>query len=130
MEQIKEIIITNFTTIFASLFGGGSLYAYFIEKRKNKAITNQEVAKAGQEEATALSNMRQAYKDFTEDMTKRYDELSTEVESLKKKLATVTTQVKEEENKYDTLKVSYDKLKVSYDNLKKEFDNYKKKHLK
>lgn len=130
MGEIKQIIIDNFPAIFSCLFGGGGLFLFFLERKKNRAFTSQEVAKAGQEEATALSNMRQAYKEFTEDMTQRYEVLSEEVKDLKKKLLTVTTQVKEEEEKYDILKTSYDKLKVSYDNLKKEFDNYKKKHSK
>ncbi len=47
-------------------------------------MTNQEVAKASQEEATALSNMRQAYKDFTEDMNQRYEALRTEFDEFKK----------------------------------------------
>ena len=67
------------------LFGGGFSIAWFFERKKNKALANQEVAKASQEEATALTNMQNAYKEFTEDMNQRYDTLRSEFDELKKK---------------------------------------------
>ena len=121
MDEIKVIILDNFGMIFTSLFGSGALVAYVMEKKKNKALTNQEVAKASQEDATAVTLMRIAYKEFTEDMNQKYETLIEEVKDLKKKLTDVSSELDQE-------KVKYSKLKTAYDNLKKEFDNYKKKH--
>lgn len=123
MEEVKFFVVNNIGTIIGYVFGGGSIYAYLFEKRKNKALTNQEVAKASQEEATALSSMRQAYKEFTEDMNLRYNLLSDEIKTLTKKLTDVSSELNKEKEKYNT-------LKIDYDILKKEFDNYKKTHDK
>lgn len=124
--QIPQIITDNIFSIISSIFGGGSFLAYIFERKKTRAMTNQEIAKASQEEATALANMRASYKEFTEDMNLKYDELSNEVRELKKKLNTVTTELDEEKKKYKNLKDSYLRLKNSYDSLKKQFDEYKK----
>ncbi len=80
---MREWILQNIVTIFTTILGGSSLAAYFFERKKNRALTSQEFAKASQEEATALSNMRQAYKDFTEDMNQRYEALRNEFDELK-----------------------------------------------
>jgi archaellum component FlaC len=118
---MKQWILENIISLITTLFGGGFSLAYFFERKKNKAMTNQEIAKASQEEATALTNMRQAYKDFTEDMTQRYNTLSEEVNDLKKKLTDVSIELDQEKDKYN-------RLKSAYDTLKREFDSYKKKH--
>ena len=126
MTELKQFLIDNIFPILSSLLGGGSFVAYIFERKKNRAMTNQEIAKAAQEEATALTNMRVAYKEFTDDMNQRYDDLSNQVKDLKKKLTDVTSELGEEKKKYNSLKEAYSKLKNSYDNLKKEFDEYKK----
>lgn len=123
--NVPQFLIDNFFSIITSIFGGGSFLAYLFERKKTKAMTNQEIAKASQEEATALTNMRAAYKEFTDDMNLKYDELSNEVKELKKKLTDVTSELDEEKKKYKNLKDSYLKLKNSYDSLKRQFDEYK-----
>ena len=82
---MKEWLLNNAISILTILFGGGFSIAWFFERKKNKALANQEIAKASQEEATALTNMQNAYKEFTEDMSKRYEELRCEFDELKKK---------------------------------------------
>lgn len=126
--EIKQLIIENFGTLLTSLLSGGFGIAWFFERKKNKAITNQEVAKASQEEATALTGMRAAYKEFTEDMNQKYNELNTELKDLKQKLIDVSSKLNEEQNKYLTLMNAYEKLKHSYETLKRNFDDYKKKN--
>ena len=81
MGELKQLIMENIPTIFSYIFGGGGLFLFYTERKKNKALTNQEVAKASQEEATALTHMRAAYKEFTEDMNQRYETLSNEVKN-------------------------------------------------
>lgn len=126
--EIKTFLIENFAILLTSIFGGGSFYGYFVEKRKNIATSSQEESKAkqeefkiSQEESTALSAMRRSYKEFTEDMNEKYDFMANEVSGLKKKLTDVSTELDQEKGKYTN-------LKKAYDSLKREFDNYKKKH--
>ena len=97
---MKEWILQNIVTIFTTILGGSSLAAYFFERKKNRALTSQEFAKASQEEATALSNMRQAYKDFTEDMNQRYEALRTDFDEFKK---TMEEKLKIKDEEYFTL---------------------------
>ena len=72
--------------------------------------------------------MQDTYDKFTEDSLKRYSELSGEVEKLKEKLLTVTSQLDKENQNYINLKLEHDNLKISYNKLKKDFDEYKKKY--
>lgn len=116
LENTQQII-----TIIATLFGGGSLYGWFNEKQKNKIQIKQL-------DTDALKSMQDAYDKFTEDSLERYEDLSTEVQDLKKKLIEVTTQLSKEKQNYATLREEHDNLKISYNKLKKDFDEYKKKY--
>ena len=119
--DIQQLISENIGTVIATLFGSGSLYGWFYERKKNK-IQEKQLG------ADALKSMQDAYDKFTEDSLKRYEDLSTEVEDLKKKLIEVTTQLSKEKQNYATLREEHDNLKVSYNKLKKDFDDYKKKY--
>ena len=90
---MQKFLTENIFSIISTLFGGGSLLAFVFERKKNKAITKQESSKADQEEATAISNMRKAYKDFTEDMNERYNEVINELEGVKKTLGIVKVEL-------------------------------------
>ena len=119
--NIQQLLADNILSIITTLFGGGSFYAYYVEKNKRK-IEEKQLS------SDALKSMQDAYDKFTEDSLKRYSELSGEVEKLKEKLLTVTSQLDKEKQNYINLKLEHDNLKISYNKLKKDFDEYKKKY--
>ena len=119
--DIQQLLIDNIVSIITTLFGGGSFYAYYVEKGKRK-IEQKQLG------ADALKTMQDAYDKFTADALKHYEELSVEVENLKKKLTEVTTQLSAEKQNYATLREEHDNLKISYNRLKKDFDEYKEKY--
>ena len=119
--NIQQFLADNILSIITTLFGGGSFYAYYVEKNKRK-IEEKQLS------SDALKSMQDAYDKFTEDSLKRYSELSEEVEKLKEKLLTVTSQLDKEKQNYINLKLEHDNLKISYNKLKKDFDEYKKKY--
>ena len=119
--NLQQILTDNLIPIITTLFGGGSFYAYYVEKNKRK-IEEKQLS------SDALKSMQDAYDKFTEDSLKRYSELSEEVEKLKEKLLTVTSQLDKEKQNYIDLKLEHDNLKISYNKLKKDFDEYKKKY--
>ena len=119
--DVQQLFTDNIVSIITTLFGGGSFYAYYTEKNKRK-IEEKQLS------SDALKSMQDAYDKFTEDSLKRYSELSEEVEKLKEKLLTVTSQLDKEKQNYINLKLEHDNLKISYNKLKKDFDDYKKKY--
>ena len=119
--NIQQLLTDNILSIITTLFGGGSFYAYYVERNKRR-IEEKQLS------SDALKSMQDAYDKFTEDSLKRYSELSEEVEKLKEKLLTVTSQLDKEKQNYINLKLEHDNLKISYNKLKKDFDEYKKKY--
>ena len=119
--DIQQLLTENLVSIITTVFGGSSFYAYYVEKNKRK-IEEKQLS------SDALKSMQDAYDKFTEDSLKRYSELSEEVEKLKEKLLTVTSQLDKEKQNYINLKLEHDNLKISYNRLKKDFDDYKKKY--
>lgn len=119
--NIQQLLTDNVISIITTLFGGGSFYAYYVERNKRR-IEEKQLS------SDALKSMQDAYDKFTEDSLKRYSELSEEVEKLKEKLLTVTSQLDKEKQNYISLKLEHDNLKISYNKLKKDFDEYKKKY--
>ena len=119
--DIQQLLTDNIVSIITTLFGGGSFYAYYIEKGKRK-IEQKQLG------ADALKSMQDAYDKFTEDSLKRYEDLSSEVEELKKNLTNVTAQLNLERENNEALRKEHDNLKVAYNKLKKDFDEYKKKY--
>ena len=119
--DIQQLLTENLVSIITTVFGGGSFYAYYVEKNKRK-IEEKQLS------SDALKSMQDAYDKFTADSLKHYEELSAEVQDLKKKLTEVTTQLSTEKQNYATLREEHDNLKISYNRLKKDFDDYKKKY--
>ena len=119
--NIQQLLADNIVSVITTIFGGGSFYAYYVEKNKRK-IEEKQLS------SDALKSMQDAYDKFTEDSLKRYEDLSEEVEKLKEKLLTVTSQLDKEKQNYINLKLEHDNLKISYNKLKKDFDEYKKKY--
>ena len=119
--NLQQILTDNLISIITTLFGGGSFYAYYVEKNKRK-IEEKQLS------SDALKSMQDAYDKFTEDSLKRYEDLSSEVEELKKNLTNVTAQLNLERENNEALRKEHDSLKVAYNKLKKDFDEYKKKY--
>ena len=119
--DIQQLLTDNIVSIITTLFGGGSFYAYYVEKGKRKIEEKQL-------DADALKTMQDAYDKFTADSLKHYEELSAEVQDLKKKLTEVTTQLSTEKHNYAILREEHDNFKISYNKLKKDFDDYKEKY--
>ena len=119
--DIQQLLVDNLGTVIATLFGSGSLYGWFYERKKNKIQEKQL-------DADALKTMQDAYDKFTEDSLKKYEDLRNEVQELKKNLNDVTTQLSTEKQNYAILREEHDNLKISYNKLKKDFDDYKKKY--
>ena len=119
--NIQQLLTDNILSIITTLFGGGSFYAYYVERNKRR-IEEKQLS------SDALKSMQDAYDKFTADALKHYEELSVEVKNKKKKLIEVTTQLSKEKQNYAPLREEHDNLKVSYNKLKKDFDEYKKKY--
>ena len=119
--NIQQLVTDNILSIITTLFGGGSFYAFWVEKNKRK-IEEKQLS------SDALKSMQDAYDKFTEDSLKRYEDLSSEVEKLKKNLTNVTAQLNLERENNEALRKEHDSLKVAYNKLKKDFDEYKKKY--
>lgn len=117
--EIKELIADNLISILGCIFGGGSFYGFWIERKKRK-IEEKQLG------ADAIKTMQEAYDRFTEDALNQYQELKIEISGLKIELKTVTDNLLTEQDKYLILKAAYAKLKLSYNTLKRNFDNYKK----
>ncbi len=121
MDELQKLISDNSVSILSFLFGGGSFYGYWIERKKRKL--DEKILGAD-----ALKSMQDGYDKFTQHAMQQYEELRVDLLEVKKKLNNVTLQLTEEQGKYILLKSAYDKLKISYDMLKRNFDNYKKEN--
>ena len=71
--DIQQLLADNIVSIITTLFGGGSFYAFWVEKGKRK-IEQKQLG------ADALKTMQDAYDKFTEDSLKHYEELSVVVQ--------------------------------------------------
>ena len=119
--DIQQLLVDNIGTVIATLFGSGSLYGWFYERKKNKIQEKQL-------DADALKTMQDAYDKFTEDSLKRYEDLRSEIQVLRTNLTDVTAQLNLERKNNEALRKEHDSLKVAYNKLKKDFDEYKKKY--
>lgn len=135
---MTEIIIT-----VLGAFNIGAIIMYFLERRKNKGLANQEYAKGKIEEANANKIIEEAYGLFAERHKSEYQELlkdnqqlfeqndilNTDIKKLKLQVIAISETLSkgdlkytELEKKYNSLKISYEKLKKAYNDLKAEFN--------
>ncbi|MDR2205821.1 MAG: hypothetical protein LBE36_06675 [Flavobacteriaceae bacterium] len=112
---MKQFIIDNIISILTTIFGGGSLYAYYTEKKKRK-IEEKQLG------ADALKTMQDAYDKFTEDALRRYQEVVQEVAELKLKLKENDKVLAEEKEVYTKLRNLFYETKTELDKCKKRFD--------
>lgn len=116
-------LLENLFPIITSLVGGGSLFAYIMERRKRK-IEEKQLS------TDALKSMQEAYDGFVQDYSNKYNDIKAELKEVKDSLALMTLEANSEKTKYAILLVEYDKLRTDYYNLKSEFLEYKETHKK
>ena len=95
---MENWILDNIFSIIATIFGGGSFYAFVTEKKKRKIELKSS-------HADALFGMQETYDKFVDDFTEKYDHLQKDIEMLNKEVSS---------------------WKSKYQLLKTEFENYKK----
>lgn len=148
----------NWIDFLTAIFGTGFLGAvigWIVERKKNNALTSQEISKAKQNEADATKSIQDAYADFAimhkeeyKELLEKYTNISIdrqqlknsndllikELEKLKQDITTIKKTLISETKKreqltkeYYTMKTNYDTLKKDYDILKKEYDTIVKK---
>ncbi len=95
-------------TFLGVLFGAGGLYDSYLQRKKRKT--------------DALSGMQTAYDKFVEDYDKKFDDVVSEMASLKENHKIDISKVQSKVEKVD------ERWSQKYNALKKEFDIYKKTH--
>ncbi|WP_435263006.1 hypothetical protein [Tenacibaculum sp. nBUS_03] len=105
---MKQYIVDNIGTVLAVLFGAGGLYDSYLQRKKRKT--------------DALSGMQTAYDKFVEDYDKKFDDVVSEMASLKENHKIDISKVQSKVEKVD------EHWRKKYNALKKEFDIYKKTH--
>lgn len=142
----------NWIDILTGIFGTGFLGAvigWIVERKRNNALTSQEISKAKQNEADATKTIQDAYADFAamhkeeySDLLKKYTITSVEKEQIKvsndlllkelSELKVDISKIKEtllfETEKREELSKKYQAMKNNYELLKKEYDDIKKKY--
>ena len=110
----------NFYNILTTIFGGGSLVALFLERKKRQSSAKQE-------EASALETIQSVYDKFVKDSQNRYLELLTQINEIKKELDNVYTELEKVTKELDEEKQKGSLLKISYEILKKTCEEFSKK---
>lgn len=104
MTEIKQWIIENFFTLITTIFGSTSFLGYVLERKKRRIQEKQETT-------DALKSMQEAYNKFTEDMFKKYEEQTLEINKLTEKIEILTVELQQEKLRYSKLEDLYNKLK-------------------
>lgn len=123
---MNQWIADNIYNILTTIFGGGSLVAYFLERKQRQILLKKEESSAKQEEATALETIQSVYDKFVKDSQNRYMELLNQINEIKKELENVyselevvTKELNEEKQKGSLLKISYETLKKTCEEFSK-----------
>ena len=77
-----NFITENLPTILGYLFGGGTLTAYFFERKKNKAIAKGVEADAETKEINNGSKVIDLYKEALDDLQNRYEKKYVETSEM------------------------------------------------
>lgn len=101
--EFKQWVIDNLLTILSTIFGSTSFVGYILERKKRRIQERQETT-------DALKSMQEAYDRFSQDLLKRYEDLSKEMFEVKKRLSEVTLELETEKGKYRKLEKVYAEL--------------------
>ena len=82
IDFLKE----NVLSIISALFGGSSLVAYFLERKKNLALTSQEVSKSDQEKIVTADKTIDLVNKLTERMDVELEKSNATISKLEAKL--------------------------------------------
>ena len=104
--EFKQWIIDNLLTIITTVFGSTSFVGYILERKKRRIQERQETT-------DALKSMQEAYDRFSQDLLKRYEDLSKEMMEVKKRLTEVTLELEGEKLKYKKLEKVYAELTIN-----------------
>lgn len=104
--EFKQWIIENLLTLITTLFGGTSFVGYILERKKRRIQEKLETT-------DALKSMQEAYDRFSQDLLKRYEDLSKEMFDIKKRLTEVTLELEGEKLKYKKLEKVYAELIIN-----------------
>lgn len=146
--NLSEII-----AVVTSLFGGVSFWGYIVERKKNKGIANQEMAKGNQEDLKTATLTDEVYGLMSARVKQELEHIITEnndlrkenytlkvekteiqivVEDLQKQVAKLSGTVSgmqstlaNDTKNYNDLSKKYNSLQKAYDNLKKSYTSLK-----
>jgi len=148
--------VSTILAIVSTVFGSGSAVGWIVERKKNRAIGNQEDLKTAsltdevyglmsarvkqelehiitenndlRKENYTLKVEKSEIQIVVENLQKDVAKLSGTVAGMQSTLANDTKNYNDLSKKYNSLQKAYDNLKKSYTLLKGQFDNYKKLH--
>lgn len=118
---MKDFLLNHIFVIVSTLFGGGSLVGWIMERNKRKSEERQMAA-------DALKTMQEAYDGFTKDSLDRYSILREEYEALREQSIQLKLEVTELKNKLEAVHKLAIQEKIRHKVLQKEFEDYKKKY--
>lgn len=76
----------NALSLISTIFGSGSLFLYFLERKKNNALISQEVSKSDQEKISTADKTIDLLEKLRATMDRQFEEMDKEISSLKRKL--------------------------------------------
>ncbi len=110
-----QFLTEHIATIVGYLFGGGSLYALYVERKKRKAeVESMEI---GNEERI-IEIYQKSLDDLEARMDKKHNENSAKIDELEKENEELKKKLQEVE----------DYWKKKYQELKRNFEKYKREH--
>jgi len=102
----------NFYNIITTIFGGGSLMAFFLERKKRQSSAKQTI--------------QSVYDKFVKDSQNRYLELLAQINEIKKELDNVYSELEKVTQELNEEKQKGSLLKISYETLKKTCEEFSK----
>lgn len=76
----------NIMSIISTLFGGGSFLAYIFERKKNNALTSQEISKSDQDKISTAEKTIDLVEKLRLTMERQFDDMDKEISQLREEL--------------------------------------------
>jgi hypothetical protein len=115
---MEQVITTVIIPLLGFFFGGYSVIALIVERKKRAA--ESEHAKAD-----ALTAMQEAYARFVSDNEQKLSGMSSEIFALKKQAEELTALLDKERANFKILQGKYNNLMMAHGKLKKAFEESK-----
>lgn len=94
----------HLSSIISYIFGGGGLILYITERKKNKALTSQEISKADQDKITTAEKTIDLMEKLRSTMDRKFMEMEAEINDLRSELKMYIVQCEKCENNKITRK--------------------------